>query len=98
MTNKTYDTLKTIALVATPIITFLAALCTIWNVPYCEQITASLAALDTLIGAFVIKSSMDYKNAGMTQMFNEDLLKDMLGYGEDLHELGELESEADEEV
>ena len=52
LSNKTYDTLKTIALIGTPVITFLAALCTIWQVPHCSEITASLAALDALLAVF----------------------------------------------
>ena len=61
ISNKTYDTLKTIALIGTPVITFLAALCTIWQVPHCSEITASLAALDALLGGILAKLSHDYK-------------------------------------
>lgn len=54
MSDRTYDTLKTIALLATPIIVFLSTLLGIWNVPYQDQITQSLAALDVLFGAVVV--------------------------------------------
>ena len=54
MTNKQYDTLKTIALIITPILAFLASCVTIWGIPYGEQIVATLTALDTLIGAVVV--------------------------------------------
>lgn len=54
MTNKTYNLIRTIGEIAIPIIAFVASVCSIWNVPYCEQITASLTALDTLIGAIVM--------------------------------------------
>lgn len=67
MSNKTYDTLKTIALVGTPIITFLVALCTIWDVPHAPEITASLAALDALLGAILAKLSIDYKKENTKQ-------------------------------
>lgn len=53
MSNRTYDTLKLIALIAVPVCAFIGALCTIWNVPHSEQITATLTALDTLLGAIV---------------------------------------------
>lgn len=33
MTNKAYDTIKTISLLAAPILTFLAALVAIWDLP-----------------------------------------------------------------
>lgn len=54
MSNRTYDTIKTIALFAVPVLAFIASLCSIWNVPYCEQITATLTAIDTLLGGVVI--------------------------------------------
>lgn len=60
MSNKTYDTIKTIALFAVPVLAFIASLCSIWNVPYCEQITATLTALDTLLGAIVIVAKKLY--------------------------------------
>ena len=60
MSNKTYDALKTVSLLAVPILAFLASLCTIWNVPYTEQITATLTAIDTLLGAVVVAAAKAY--------------------------------------
>ena len=54
MSNKTYDVIRLIGELAVPVIAFVASLCTIWNVPHCAEITASLTALDTLIGAVVM--------------------------------------------
>ena len=54
MTNKAYDTLKTIALVATPVLAFMASVVSIWNVPYGSELTATLTAIDTLLGAVVV--------------------------------------------
>lgn len=53
MKNSTYDALKVIGLVAVPIIVFLTALVNIWQIPYGDQIVATLAAVDVLIGAIV---------------------------------------------
>lgn len=61
MNNKTYDTIKMIALFAVPVLAFLASLCTIWSVPYCEQITATLTAIDTLLGGIVIVAKKLYE-------------------------------------
>lgn len=61
MKNKTYDTLKLISLLAVPFITFISAVLKIWNVPYTAQITATLAALDTLLGAVVTGLSTGYR-------------------------------------
>lgn len=60
MSNKMYDALKFIALIATPVITFLCAIVSIWGIPYGQQITATLAALDTLIGAIVVVAKSQY--------------------------------------
>lgn len=67
MSDKTYDMLKVIGLVAVPVITFLAAIINIWQIPYGDQIVASLAALDVLIGAVVsiAKNAYDRKKAGI---------------------------------
>ena len=47
--NQTYDRLKHIAWVLAPLITFIGAILSIWGVPHAEKITATLAALDTLL-------------------------------------------------
>ena len=60
MSNKTYDTLKMIAWILVPLITFVGALCVIWGIPYAEQITATLAALDTLLGSLLKVSNDNY--------------------------------------
>lgn len=65
MTNKQYDTLKTIALIITPVLAFLASVVTIWGIPYGEQIVATLTALDTLIGAVVVIANKQYKTEGI---------------------------------
>lgn len=60
MSNKTYDTIKLISLVAVPLVAFISALMTIWNVPHGEQITATLTAIDTLLGAIVVIVAKEY--------------------------------------
>jgi len=58
--NKTYDILKTIALIATPVLAFFASLVSIWNIPYGAQLTATFTAIDTLIGAIVVALNIKY--------------------------------------
>lgn len=60
MSNRTYDTIKIIALVCVPIFAFVGALCSIWSVPHAEQITATLTAVDTLLGALVVIFAREY--------------------------------------
>ena len=61
MKNKTYDTIKWIALILLPGLgTLYAALSQIWGLPYGEQIVGTIAALDTFIGALIGVSSAVY--------------------------------------
>lgn len=60
MSNRTYDIIKMVSLIAVPIVAFISALCSIWNVPHSEQITATLTAIDTLLGAIVVILSREY--------------------------------------
>lgn len=61
MSNKTYDIIKMISLIGTPAITLLAAIISIWDIPYGAQITATLAAVDTFLGALVVVLQTNYK-------------------------------------
>ena len=63
MTNKTYDILKLVSLIAVPAATFEAALLKIWNVPYTAEITATLAAVDALLGSLVTVLKSQYDKA-----------------------------------
>lgn len=54
MNNSTFNIIRTVGEIAVPVIACITAICTIWNVPRCAEITATLTALDTLIGAVVM--------------------------------------------
>ena len=61
MSNKTYDILKWICLVALPAITTLwLALASIWGFPYAEAIGATLAAVTAFMGTLLGVSSVKY--------------------------------------
>lgn len=66
MNDKTYDIVKNIALIATPILTFATALVSIWNIPFSAELTATFSALDILCGAIVVvaKKIYDDKKGG----------------------------------
>lgn len=61
MNNKTYDIIKNTALVITPVLAFIASLVSIWNIPHGAEITATLTAIDTLLGAIVIVAKKIYE-------------------------------------
>ena len=61
MSNKVYDILKWIALVVFPAIaTLFSAISMIWGIPYGEQITSTIIATDTALGAILGVSSVKY--------------------------------------
>lgn len=60
MTNKTYDTLKTISLLVAPAVVFVAALVDTWGIPYGSQIVSTLAAFDVFFGAVVTIANKRY--------------------------------------
>ena len=72
MQNSTYDKLKIVAWIAAPLITFIGAVCVIWGVPHSEQITATLAALDTLIGSLLTISNINYNKGAEGEINNEE--------------------------
>lgn len=61
ISNKVYDILKWIALVVLPAIaTFYFAIASIWSLPYAEQVVGTITAIDTLLGALIGVSSVNY--------------------------------------
>lgn len=68
MSDKTYDIIKNFALFAAPVLAFLGSLVTIWSAIITKDpvvpaaITATLTAIDTLLGAVVIVAKNIYEN------------------------------------
>ena len=60
MSNKTYDTLKIIALLVLPIGTFVSTFLNIWGLGYAEQIQQTFIALEVLCGAIVTIAKAQY--------------------------------------
>lgn len=68
MSNRTYDILKNLCLVVIPFIAFISTICGIWNVPYTEQITGTLVALETLLGTLVKIASDSYNKEKVKEL------------------------------
>lgn len=61
--NKTYDTLKYIALFVLPALaTLIITIFGIWHIPYGEAIAGTITAINTFLGA-ILKISTDKYNA-----------------------------------
>ena len=61
MTNGTYDKLKFVAQVVLPALaTFYLTIAGIWGLPHGEQISGTIIAVDTLLGAWLHVSTKNY--------------------------------------
>lgn len=61
MNNKTYDTLKRVALIIIPALaTFVSAAGVVWGIPYTNEVTATITAFGVFLGASLGVSSKNY--------------------------------------
>lgn len=61
MSNKVYDCLKYVAMVGVPALaTFYNTLSELWNLPYPKEITGTITAIGTLLGALLVISNVRY--------------------------------------
>ena len=76
MSNKVYDVLKFIAQIVLPAIaTFWVTLCSIWGLPLGDEVSRTVMAVDTLLGAILMISNAQYKEAAMKSEI-EDIKED----------------------
>lgn len=62
MPNKVYDILKFIAQIVLPAVaTFYVTIAGIWGLPLGDEISRTVMAVDTLLGAILMISSSQYK-------------------------------------
>lgn len=86
MTNRTYDRLKLIALILAPVAVFIGAICSIWGIPHAEQITATLAAIDTLFGAIIAIISHEYNKPNPVDITGLQYIEDEEVEAEEIEE------------
>lgn len=61
MKNKTYDVLKFVAQIVLPAVaTFYVTIAGLWGLPYSQEISGTIMAVDTLLGAILMISSNNY--------------------------------------
>lgn len=61
LSNEMYDRLKWIAMILLPAVSVLyLALAGLWNLPYPEQISGTVMAIDTFLGAILGISTNNY--------------------------------------
>ena len=91
-----YDRLKWVVIRWSFLVTFIGLVVKTFDIPYGTETVTLVAGVGAMLAGLLGISNTNYTSEKMTQMFNEDLLKDMLGFEKDLHEMGELESEEEE--
>lgn len=63
MSDKAYDILKFIAQIVLPALaTFYLTIASIWSLPFGEEISGTIMAIDTLLGAILMISSTKYNS------------------------------------
>lgn len=73
MSNKVYDILKWIALVALPALgTLYFALSKIWGLPYGTEIVGTISAIDTFLGALLGVSTNVYNKMNKTDVASDE--------------------------
>lgn len=62
MSNKTYDVLKFIAQIVLPALaTFYVTIAGLWGLPFPKEISGTVMAFDTFLGALLMLSNAQYK-------------------------------------
>lgn len=81
MNNKTYDTLKYVALIALPALqVFWLTIGKIWDISYTVEIGATIGAVALLLGTLLGVSTSNYRTSKGQDTFNEDEFLAMIDY------------------
>lgn len=67
-----YDKLKTIALIMPLFIVLYEAIGKIWAIPYTDQITMTLTAINAFIGGLVKLSNIKYNNTELDAIYDQE--------------------------
>ena len=82
--NKTYDTLKYVALIALPALqVFWLTIGKIWEISYTVEIGATIGAVALLLGTLLGVSTGNYRAEKEQDNFNDDEFLDMIEVEED---------------
>lgn len=73
LNNKVYDVLKFIAQIVLPAVaTFYISIAGIWGLPYGEEVSGTIMAIDTLLGALLMISTNLYNKQLKNSSEEED--------------------------
>ena len=97
LSDEGYDRLKSVVTKWDYIVIFIALIVKTFSVAYGLETVAIVAGLGAMLAGLLGIAKKNYNDDKITNLLNEDLLKDMLGFSEDLYTEGELESEEESE-
>ncbi len=67
LNDKLYDILKWLVIIVLPACaTLYAALASVWGLPFAEQVTTTITAVDTFLGAVLCISTVNYHKEDKT--------------------------------
>lgn len=70
--EKNYDLLKSVALIMPLFIVLYEAIGKIWGIPYTDQITMTLTAINAFIGGLVKISNIKYNNTELDKIYDQE--------------------------
>ena len=70
--DKTYDLLKSVALIMPLFIVLYEAIGKIWGIPYTDQITMTLTAINAFIGGLVKISNVKYNKTELIDQYDQE--------------------------
>ena len=73
MSNKVYDILKFVSMIAGYVATFILTLTDIWGFTHGAAVAATVSALGILLGAILTKSSYNYKEEQLLKEHDNNL-------------------------
>lgn len=81
--NEHYDRLKWVVIRWSYLVTFIGIIAKTFNMPYGMETVTVVAGIGAMLAGLLGIANTNYTGEKMTKMFNDDLLKDMLGFNEE---------------
>ena len=98
LSNEGYDRLKSVVIKWQYIVVFVALIVKTFDVAYGIETVTIVSGVGALLAGLMGISNVNYTSEKITEVYNADLLKDMLGFDENLNLIGEKESEEESEA
>ena len=97
LTNEGYDRLKAVVIKWSYLVVFIGLIVKTFDIPYGVETVTIVAGIGAMFVGLLGISNVNFTGEKITEMYNADLLKDMLGFDEDMNLLGQKESEEEVE-